>query len=61
MKLVSVIVPVYNRCNVIERCYISLINQKYNNLEIIFVDDGSTDDSLLIMNNFNDNRVKIIG
>ena len=31
MKLVSVIVPVYNRCNVIERCYFSLINQKYNN------------------------------
>lgn len=60
MKLVSVIVPVYNRCNVIERCYISLINQKYNNIEIIFVDDGSTDDSLLIMNNFNDKRVKII-
>ena len=60
MKLVSVIVPVYNRCNVIERCYLSLINQKYNNIEIIFVDDGSSDDSLLIMNNFSDCRVKII-
>lgn len=60
MKLVSVIVPVYNRYNVIERCYISLVNQKYNNLEIIFVDDGSTDDSLLVMCNFNDERVKII-
>lgn len=60
MKLVSVIVPVYNRCSVIEKCYISLINQLYSNIEIIFVDDGSTDDSLLIMNNFNDKRVKVI-
>ena len=59
MKLVSVIVPVYNRVNVIERCYNSLVNQIYKNIEIIFVDDGSTDDSLMVMKEFNDNRVKV--
>lgn len=60
MKLVSVIVPVYNRCNVIERCYLSLINQTYKNIEIVFVDDGSTDSSLDIMNSFSDKRVRVI-
>lgn len=60
MKLVSIIVPVYNRSSVIDKCYVSLINQTYKNLEIIFVDDGSTDDSLNVMNEFIDDRVKII-
>jgi len=60
MKLVSVIVPVYNRSGVIEKCYNSLVNQTYENIEIIFVDDGSTDDSLIITNEFSDNRVLVI-
>lgn len=60
MKLVSVIVPVYNRCNVIERCYLSIIKQTYKNIEIIFVDDGSTDNSLERINMFDDDRVIVI-
>ena len=60
MKLVSVIVPVYNRFSTIEKCYNSLVNQIYNNIEIIFVDDGSIDGSLMVMKSFNDNRVKVI-
>ena len=59
MKKVSIIVPVYNREESIVYCYNSLINQTYKDLEIIFVDDGSTDNTLNIMNSFNDSRVKV--
>ena len=42
---VSIIVPVYNVEKYIERCVASLMNQTCRNLEIILVDDGSTDSS----------------
>ena len=45
MKLVSIIVPVYNCITYIENCIISLANLNYLNVEIICVDDGSTDGS----------------
>lgn len=44
-ELITIVVPVYNVENYIERCVKSLINQTYKNLEIILVDDGSTDNS----------------
>ncbi len=43
--LISIIVPVYNQANNINRCMDSVVSQTYSNLEIIVVDDGSTDDS----------------
>lgn len=43
--LVSVVVPVYNVSNYIKECIDSIINQTYSNLQIILVDDGSTDGS----------------
>lgn len=43
--LITVIVPVYNTGKYIEKCVISLINQTYSNIEILLIDDGSTDDS----------------
>ncbi len=43
--LISVIAPVYNVENYIDKCVTSIVNQTYNNLEIILVDDGSTDSS----------------
>jgi len=59
--LVSVIIPVYNTEDHISRCLDSLIKQTYKNIEIIIIDDGSTDDSLNICNEYskNDNRIKI--
>ena len=43
--LISVIIPVYNVENYLDRCLESIINQTYRNLEIILVDDGSNDGS----------------
>ena len=61
-ELISVIVPVYNVENYIERCLNSIINQTYKNIEIVCVNDGSTDNSLNILNKFQkkDSRIKII-
>ena len=44
-ELISIVVPVYNVRQYIEKCIDSIINQTYKNLEIILVDDGSTDGS----------------
>lgn len=44
-ELISIVVPVYNVENYLDRCIESLVNQSYRNLEIILVDDGSSDRS----------------
>lgn len=46
--LVSVIIPIYNSEEYLMECLLSVKNQSYVNLEIIFIDDGSTDGSRLI-------------
>ena len=60
--VVSVIVPVYNAENYLERCLESIINQTYKNIEIICVDDGSTDNSGEILDRFakSDSRIVVI-
>lgn len=52
MELISVIVPIYNVENYLDKCIESIINQTYSKLEIILVNDGSTDSSLEKCNNF---------
>lgn len=61
-KKVSVIVPIYNIDKYLKRCIESIINQTYVNIEIILVNDGSTDNSKNICDEFvaNDGRIKII-
>ena len=61
-EIVSVIIPVYNVADYIYRCLWSVTNQTYTNLEIIVVDDGSTDSSGEICDEFakNDDRIKVI-
>ena len=49
MKKISIIVPVYNAVNTLEKCIDSLINQTYSNIEIILINDGSVDDSLSVL------------
>ncbi len=60
--LVSVIIPVYNTAPYLKKCLRSIIEQTYNNLEILCVDDGSTDGSNLILDEFavDDPRIKVI-
>lgn len=60
--LISVIIPIYNVERYLFRCVDSVISQTYTNLEIILVDDGSTDNSCSICDKYTtiDNRVKVI-
>lgn len=60
--LVSIVIPVYNSAVYLEDSISDLINQTYKNIEIILVDDCSTDDSAKIIQNWaqKDNRVKLI-
>ena len=59
---VSVIIPVYNSEQYLRDCLDSLLNQTLKEIEIICVDDGSTDNSLSILNNYSkiDNRIIIL-
>jgi len=60
-KKVSVIVPVYNVSAYLDECIQSILSQTYTNLEIILVDDGSTDESGAICDKYTaDERVKVI-
>ena len=60
--LITVIVPVYNVAGYLERSIGSLLNQSYKKLEVIAVDDGSTDDSLCVLENLaeGDKRLRVI-
>ena len=60
--LISVIVPIYNVEKYLNRCVDSLINQTYNRLEIILVDDGSPDNCPAICDNYaeKDSRIRVI-
>ena len=60
MKKVSVIIPVHNSENYILECINSVINQTYKNLEIIVVDDKSTDNSVNLIKSIKDKRIKLI-
>ncbi|OBS13154.1 hypothetical protein ATE49_13900 [Elizabethkingia miricola] len=60
--LISVIIPVYNVEKFISQCLDSLINQTYSKIEIITIDDGSTDNSLIILQEYakTDERLKVV-
>lgn len=62
MKKLSVIIPVYNVEKYIEDCLYSVLNQTFKEIEIILVNDGSTDNSALIIEQIGqeDDRIKII-
>lgn len=60
MNSFSIIVPVYNVYKYIDKCLKSLVNQTYNNYEIIIVNDGSTDDSYKIIDKYKNKYPKLI-
>lgn len=59
-KKVSIVIPVYNAAKYLEPCLESVLNQSYRNVEIVVVDDGSSDNSRLICEKFEkkDSRVR---
>lgn len=60
MKSVSVIIPVYNAAKHLEQCVRSVMNQTLEQIEIICVDDGSSDDSLSILKRLADEDPRIV-
>jgi glycosyltransferase involved in cell wall biosynthesis len=58
----SVVILLYNKAHIIVRTLASVLNQTYTEFEIIIVNDGSTDNSLTVINQFtlNDPRIRII-
>ena len=56
----SVVIPLYNKEDCIEKTLHSVLNQSYLNFEVIIVDDGSTDQSVEIVSSINDQRIRLI-
>ena len=59
---ISIIIPIYNTAKYLPNCLDSIVNQTYKNLEIILIDDGSTDNSYKIAAEYakKDSRIKLI-
>ena len=59
---VSIIMPVYNVSEKLNKSLNSLINQTYSNIEILLINDGSTDNSGEVCDKYaqNDNRIKVV-
>ncbi|WP_407415266.1 glycosyltransferase family 2 protein [Methanobrevibacter sp.] len=60
MTRISVILPVFNEEKFIKKAIESVLSQSLDDFELIIVNDGSTDDTLSIINGFDDSRIKII-
>ncbi|MBC8214703.1 MAG: glycosyltransferase family 2 protein [Candidatus Marinimicrobia bacterium] len=56
--LISIVMPTFNRAHTIKKSIKSVVQQTHKNWELIIVDDGSTDDTKIVVDNFNDERLK---
>lgn len=57
---VSIVIPTFNRASTIERSVKSVLEQTFDDIEVIVVDDGSTDDTEEVMSKFSDSRIKYL-
>ena len=60
IQMISVILNVFNGEKYIKKCLESIINQTYKDIEIVIVNDGSTDDTKKIIESYKDKRIKLI-
>ncbi|WP_052126209.1 glycosyltransferase family 2 protein [Ureibacillus massiliensis] len=58
MTTVSIVLPTYNRAGKLKKAVETCLNQTYKDIELIIVDDGSTDETKKVIENFNDSRIK---
>ena len=58
--LISVIIPTYNRKNIIQKAITSVLNQSYTNFELIIIDDGSNDGTYNLLKSLKDERIRIL-
>ncbi len=59
-KIISIIVPVYNKAEYVSECINSILSQTYKNIEVVIINDGSTDASANIIARYSDSRIKYI-
>ena len=59
-ELITVIIDVYNGEKFINKCLDSVINQTYKNLDILIIDDGSTDNTYKLIKDYKDKRIRVI-
>jgi glycosyltransferase involved in cell wall biosynthesis len=58
--LISVIIPVHNRADLVDRAITSVLSQSFTDFELIIVDDGSTDDTAGAISRFRDERIRLL-
>lgn len=57
---ITIIIPIYNAKTLIKKCLLSICNQSFEKIEILCIDDGSTDDTCSVIEEINDSRITLV-